>query len=109
LTYFGEPTGQGGCQFSVARNRKGDKLRECASYQERQETNPGKSSTVVDNTSYEPLPSSVWATAWGELYKLYSQRFDQDNIDLMESVFNAVLADYQDETIHGTPRSTQTV
>ena len=34
LTYFGEPTGQGGCQFSVARNKKGDKLRECEQYEE---------------------------------------------------------------------------
>ena len=34
LAYFGEPTGQGGCRFSVSRNRKGDKLRECATYEE---------------------------------------------------------------------------
>jgi hypothetical protein len=34
LTYFGEPTGQGGCHFSVARNRKGEKLRECDMYGE---------------------------------------------------------------------------
>ena len=34
LTYFGEPTGQGGCRFSVARNRKGDLLRECENYKE---------------------------------------------------------------------------
>ena len=33
LTYFGEPTGQGGCCFTPAQNRKGDKLRECANYQ----------------------------------------------------------------------------
>jgi len=40
LTYFGEPTGQGGCQFSAARNRKGEKPRECNKYQE------GKKMTV---------------------------------------------------------------
>jgi hypothetical protein len=34
LTYYGEPTGQGGCRFSVARNRKGDLLRECNRYEE---------------------------------------------------------------------------
>ena len=34
LTYFGEPTGQGGCRFSVARNRKGNKVRECDTYLE---------------------------------------------------------------------------
>lgn len=33
FTYFGEPTGQGGCQFSTARNRKGDKLRGCDMYE----------------------------------------------------------------------------
>jgi hypothetical protein len=34
LTYFGEPTGQGGCRFTAARNRKGARLRECEKYQE---------------------------------------------------------------------------
>jgi hypothetical protein len=34
LTYFGEPTGQGGCRFTPARNRKGDRPRECDRYQE---------------------------------------------------------------------------
>ena len=34
LNYFGDPTGRGGCRFSVARNRKGDILRECTKYQE---------------------------------------------------------------------------
>ena len=34
LNYFGEPTGQGGCQFSAARNRKGELLRECEKYEE---------------------------------------------------------------------------
>jgi len=34
LTYFGEPTGQGGCRFAPARNRKGDRPRECDRYRE---------------------------------------------------------------------------
>lgn len=34
LTYFGAATGQGGCRFTLARNRKGDKPRECATYRE---------------------------------------------------------------------------
>jgi hypothetical protein len=34
LTYFGDPTGQGGCRFTPARNRKGDRLRECEKYRE---------------------------------------------------------------------------
>jgi len=58
LTYFGEPTGRGGCQFTVARNRKGDKLRECAHYRGKRETNPG-----------EPLPSKE-TQAVGELDEL---------------------------------------
>ena len=29
LTYFGEPTGQGGCRFAPARNRKGGITRQC--------------------------------------------------------------------------------
>jgi hypothetical protein len=41
----------------VAKNRKGDKLRECANYREKQEANPGKSLAVVDDSSHEPLPS----------------------------------------------------
>jgi hypothetical protein len=55
LTYFGEPTGQGGCHFTVAKNRKGDKLRKCTHYREKQETNPGKSPAVVEDSSHEPL------------------------------------------------------
>lgn len=69
LTYFGKPTGQGGCQFTVARNRKGDKLRECAHYRQKQETNPGKSSATVDDCFHEPLPSNGRKTT-GELDEL---------------------------------------
>jgi hypothetical protein len=39
LTYFGDPTGQGGCRFAPARNRKGDKLRECNEYKRSQQMN----------------------------------------------------------------------
>ena len=38
LTYFGDPTGQGGCKFSVARNRKGDLVRECNNFSPNSET-----------------------------------------------------------------------
>jgi hypothetical protein len=34
LNYFGQPTGHGGCRFTAARNRKGDKLRACNEYEE---------------------------------------------------------------------------
>jgi hypothetical protein len=42
----------------VAKNRKGDKLRECANYREKQEANPGKSLAVVDDSSHEPLSTN---------------------------------------------------
>jgi hypothetical protein len=45
----------------------------------------------------ENLPSSVWATAWSELYKVFSEQMRQDDVDLMDSVFNAVVLDYQEE------------
>ncbi len=34
LNCFGKPTERGGCPFAPARNRKGDKLRECEIYEE---------------------------------------------------------------------------
>jgi hypothetical protein len=89
LTYFGEPTGQGGCQFSVARNRKGDKLRECSRFQ------PVEESRAVVENSHESLSSFVWAKAWDELYKVYSERLDQENVDLMDSIFSAVVAELE--------------
>jgi len=55
LTYFGEPTGQGGCQFSAARNRKGDKLRECKHFQ------PIELSTTVDDSIFTGA-----IDVWGE-------------------------------------------
>jgi len=92
LTYYGEPTGQGGCQFSVARNRKGDKLRECDHFQA-----PIITITESSTVAYEALPGSIWEKAWAELYRVYSERLDQDNVDLMDSLFKAVVADYQKE------------
>ena len=32
LDWFGQPTGNGGCPFIRARNRKGERLRRCGSY-----------------------------------------------------------------------------
>jgi hypothetical protein len=47
----------------------------------------------------ESLPSSVWATAWCELYKVFSEQMRQEEVDLMDSVFSAVVSDYQDELL----------
>jgi len=48
----------------------------------------------------ENLPSTIFAQAWAELYKIFSERLDQPNVDLMESVFNSVVADAQKEPKH---------
>jgi len=45
----------------------------------------------------ENLPSTIWATAWCELYKLYGERLDQENLDIMDSVLHGVEAEFQDE------------
>lgn len=45
----------------------------------------------------ENLPSGVWALAWNELYKLYNERLDPENVDIMDSIFQAVVADTQEE------------
>jgi hypothetical protein len=47
----------------------------------------------------ENLPSSIWATAWCELYKVFSEQMRQDEVDLMDSVLAAVEADYRDELL----------
>jgi len=57
LTYFGEPTGQGGCRFATARNRKDDKLRECDKYQEGKPLE-GKPQTVSE-PELERKPSGM--------------------------------------------------
>lgn len=46
----------------------------------------------------EDLPSSVFARAWLELYKCFGERMQGDEMDLMESVFKAVMVDMRDET-----------
>ena len=51
LTCLGEPTGQGGCRFAPARNRRGAKLRECANY-----ALPSGGRAVEGN------PQEVWMT-----------------------------------------------
>jgi len=45
----------------------------------------------------ENLPSSVWATAWCELHKVFSERLEQENVDLMDSILQAVETDIQEE------------
>jgi hypothetical protein len=45
----------------------------------------------------ESLPSTVWAVAWCELYKVFSEQMRQDEVDLMDSVLQSVDADMRDE------------
>lgn len=55
LTYFGEPTGQGGCRFSPARNRKGSLLRDCEKYCENQPLEGRNPQTVSEPISKSKL------------------------------------------------------
>lgn len=59
LNLFGGPTGHGGCRFSIARNRKGDKLRECDKYQE--DKGLGETKTILKN----PYPQNIEDEASG--------------------------------------------
>lgn len=43
-------------------------------------------------------PNEVYATAWSELYKVFSEWQDQENVDLMDSVLEAVKKDYEELT-----------
>lgn len=42
------------------------------------------------------LTPSIYETAWNELYKLYGERLDQENLDVMDSVLKGVVADLED-------------
>lgn len=44
----------------------------------------------------ENLPSSVWAVAWCELYKVFGEQLDQDALDIMDAVWKGVVTDMQD-------------
>jgi len=46
---------------------------------------------------YENLPSSIWAEAWARLYSAFGERMDDEALELMDAVFKAVVADYQEE------------
>ena len=48
-------------------------------------------------SEWENLPSFVWAMAWAELYKVFGERMQQDELDLMDSVLGGVEFDMQDE------------
>lgn len=43
------------------------------------------------------LPSSVYTIAWNELYKLYGERLDQENLDIMDAVLGGVNVDMDNE------------
>lgn len=43
------------------------------------------------------LQSVVFVVAWNELYKLYGERLDQENLDIMDSVLQGVKADMKDD------------
>ena len=45
----------------------------------------------------ENLPSSVFAEAWAKLYAVFGEQLNQDALDMMDAVWNGVVADMQDE------------
>jgi len=47
----------------------------------------------VARGSVVPAKVEQRATAWDELFKIYGERLDQLNLDLMESVLQSVVAD----------------
>lgn len=44
----------------------------------------------------ESYQASVYTYAWNELYKLYGERLDQENLDVMDSVLKGMEADLKD-------------
>lgn len=45
----------------------------------------------------ECLPSSVWAKAWAELYKVFSEQKNQEALDTMDTALSTAVSDAQDE------------
>ena len=45
------------------------------------------------------LSSLVWVRVWGELYKCFSERMQQEELDLMDSVLQGAIADEQEEIL----------
>ena len=43
------------------------------------------------------IPTSIYEAAWNELYKVFGERMEQENIDLMESVMKGVLSEKEEE------------
>ena len=46
---------------------------------------------------YKNLPPIVYATAWNELYKLWGEWLEQENLDTMDAVLRGVKFDMVDE------------
>ena len=45
----------------------------------------------------EIIESGVYEVAWGELYKLFGERSEQDNLEVMDSVLKGVRSETEDE------------
>lgn len=45
----------------------------------------------------EKIPGNIYETAWNELYKLFGERMEQENIDVMDSVLKGVKLELESE------------
>lgn len=50
----------------------------------------------------ENLPSSIWAIAWAKTYQVFSEQMNQEAVDIMQSVFDSVVLDAQEEMKAGS-------
>lgn len=49
------------------------------------------------NLIEEVIPSSVYEAAWNELYKLFGERLEQENLDGMDAVMAGIRANIREE------------
>ncbi len=55
-----------------------------------------KDGNIIGETLKKEL-TYVYEKAWNELYKLYSERSEQDNLDIMDSVLKGVILEMESE------------
>lgn len=44
----------------------------------------------------ENLPTTIYAEAWATLYNAFGERLQQEELDLMESILEIIIADEQE-------------
>lgn len=49
------------------------------------------------NITEEVVATGIYETAWDELYKCFGERMEQENLDLMDAVLKAIIAEKEEE------------